>query len=327
MTIGIAVHGPSAGLAAFKALEAVERVGRGAIGGFASFVVITADGRLLRAETQRGGSGTLFTAGETTGVAPPPDYADAPFAALMSSGPDRPVPLSQFTPGRADAGLVSGHRLPNLPGPDGTPINQAVLESMARGASAPDAASAELERNPHQDAGIIALDARGRLFAGNTASVEERPDIGRAILHDPENGAVVAVLHNAIYPCLPLARLAATVALDAIAPADRADFSVRLDAGTPVELGAENCVFVDADNVATRIAVTQAGWLAGRRGGAVVSLAAQVCRGSELLGRATTEPYGIVEAGRVVSLSGAPSIELGVRAARDASRRAILAAD
>ena len=34
MTIGIAVRGPGAGLAAFKALAAVEKIGRGAIGGF-----------------------------------------------------------------------------------------------------------------------------------------------------------------------------------------------------------------------------------------------------------------------------------------------------
>ena len=128
MTIGIAVYGPMAGLATFKALQAVERVGRGAIGGFASFVAITADGALLRSETQRGGTATLFTAGETICALPPQAFAEAPWAALMSSGPDRPAPLSQFTPGRAGVGLVSGHRLPNMPGADGLPINRAVLD-------------------------------------------------------------------------------------------------------------------------------------------------------------------------------------------------------
>ncbi|MGH6900751.1 MAG: DUF6963 family protein, partial [Geminicoccaceae bacterium] len=270
---------------------------------------------------------TLFTAGGTTGVPPPSDYALAPFAALMSSGPDRPAPLSQFTPGRAEAGLVTGHRLPNLPGVDGVPINRAVLERMARGETAIAAAMAELERNPGADAGIIALDVNGVLFAGNTALVDGRPDTGRAILRDARRGAAVAVLHNAIHPHAPLARLAAAVALDAIAPTDRVDFLVRLDAGTPVELGPENCVFVDADNVALRIAVTEPAWLSGQRGGAVVSFAALVRRGDQILGYATAEPYGIVEAGRVVSLSGAESVELGVRAAESISPGAGSAAD
>jgi hypothetical protein len=160
-----------AGLATFKALQAVERVGRGAIGGFASFVAITADGELLRSETQRGGTATLFTAGETICALPPPVFAEAPWAAVMSSGPDRPEPLSQFTPGQAGVGLVSGHRLPNMPGAEGLPINRAVLDRMAHGQPAPDAAHAVLAANPEADAGIIALDHAGRIYAGNTRIV------------------------------------------------------------------------------------------------------------------------------------------------------------
>ncbi|WP_346907757.1 DUF6963 family protein [uncultured Roseibium sp.] len=60
MTIGIALSGPNAGLCLFKALAAVERISRGSIGGFVSFAVITADGQLLRAQTQDGGTTTLF---------------------------------------------------------------------------------------------------------------------------------------------------------------------------------------------------------------------------------------------------------------------------
>src|SRR3546814_12745762 len=71
MTIGIAVSGPLAGLAAFRALSAVERVGRGDIGGFASFVAISGAGGLLTADTQRGGTATLFGAKGT----PPPAFA------------------------------------------------------------------------------------------------------------------------------------------------------------------------------------------------------------------------------------------------------------
>lgn len=316
MTIGIAVRGPLAGLAAFKALQAVERIARGAIGGFASFVVITAEGEVLRAETQRGGTRTLFTAGEATGVPPPPAFAEAPMAGLMSSGPDRPAPLCQFTPARAGVGLVTGHRLPNMPGVDGVPLNRTVLDRMAAGEPAPAAARAELARNPSADAGIIALDAAGRIFAGNSALVARRPDIGRALVHAAGTSTAVAVLHNAIHPHAPLAQLAVAIALDVVAPLDRADVFVRLDAGTPVAQGTENCVFVDGGNVAQMVAVTEPGWLVGRRDGAVVSFAAAVRRDSELLGYATTEPYGVVEAGRIVSLSGAGSADLGVRLLR-----------
>jgi hypothetical protein len=318
MTIGIAVHGPMAGLATFKALQAVERVARGAIGGFASFVAITAEGEVLRAETQRGGTGTLFTAGETTGDAPPPAFAEAPMAAVMSSGPDRPAPLSQFTPACAGVGLVTGHRLPNMPGVDGVPLNRAVLDRMARGEAAPEAAMAELAHNPDADAGIIALDAAGRIFAGNSALVARRPDIGRAVVRAAGSATAVAVLHNSMHPHAPLAQLAAAVALDTVAPIDRADIWVRLDAGTPVERGVENCVFVDGANVARTVTVTEPGWLVGRRDGAVVGFAAAVRRGDQLLGYATAEPYGVVEAGRIVSLSGAASADLGVRLLRPA---------
>ncbi len=312
MTIGIAVYGPRAGLATFKALQAVERVGRGAIGGFASFVAISA-GEVLRAETQRGGTGTLFVCGETIGVVPPAAFAHAPMAAVMSSGPDRPAPLSQFTPAAAKVGIVTGHRLPNLPGVDGVALNRAVLERMARGEPAPAAASAELARNPDADAGIIALDAAGRIFAGDSARVARRPDIGRALVRAAGGDMAVAVLHNAIYPHAPLAALAAAVALDVVVPIDRADLRVRLDAGTPVQHGAENCVIVDGANVALAVTVSEPRWLMGRQDGAIVGFAAAVRRGDELLGYATAEPSCVVEAGRIVSLSGATSIELGVR--------------
>ena len=46
----------NSGLGLFKGLRAAERVGTGSIGGFATFAAITADRRLIRSQTQRGGS-------------------------------------------------------------------------------------------------------------------------------------------------------------------------------------------------------------------------------------------------------------------------------
>lgn len=312
MTIGIAVRGPGAGLAAFRALAAVEKVGRGAIGGFVSFVAITADGQILRAETQRGGTSTLFTDGEITGVNPPADIATAPLAGLMSSGPDRPAPLSQFTPAAAGVGLVTGHRLPNMPGQDGIALNQAVLDRMADGLPAARAAELVLEQNPETDAGIIALGLEGEPFAGNTAHVEKRGDLGLALASHATAGSA-AVLHNAIQPHGPLADLAAAVALDVMNPPDRADFTIEIAAGTPLLLGDVNAVDIDDQGRAVGITVTQSSWLGPGRDGAVIDFAAQVRRHGSTIGHAIAEPYCVVREGRLISLSGRDRVTIGVR--------------
>jgi hypothetical protein len=319
MTIGIAVSGPRAGLAAFRALAAVEAVGRGGIGGFVSFAAIDRSGVLHRAETQRGGTRTLFTTGEKTGVEPPEDLLEAPLAVLMSSGPDRPAPLSQFTPGQAKVGLVTGHRLPNVPGIDGTPLNENVLRRLAEG-QPPDAAiAAELERNPDSDAGLIALDCAGRLSLGNTALVAARGDLGHALVEDPEIGIKVAVLHNAIFPHRALAELAVSAALDSVSPDDRVDFEVELLAGTRLELGAENCLHIESDGGVSHITVTQKSWLADRRDGAALNYAASVRRNGELIGRIVFEHYCVAEKGRLMSMSGRKRVNVGARVECDRS--------
>jgi acyl-coenzyme A thioesterase PaaI-like protein len=314
VTIGIAVRGPGAGLAAFRALAAVEKIGRGAIGGFVSFVAITAGGKLIRAETQRGGTTTLFTDGEATGVEPPPETASAPLAGLMSSGPDRPAPLSQFTPAATDVGLVTGHRLPNMPGKDGVALNQAVLASMQAGEPAARAARTILEQNPEADAGFIALGLEGEIFVGNTAHTAHRGDLGRALISDASTGTAVAVLHNAIHPYQALADFAASVALDSMNPKDRVDFTIEIAAGTPIELGDANAVAIDDGGHAVTITVTQSSWLGPSRDGAVIDFEARVQRDGRSIGYTITEPYCVVRDGRLISLSGRKQVTIGVRA-------------
>ncbi len=314
MTIGIAVRGPHAGLAAFRALAAVESVGRGALGGFVSFVAITAGGDLLRAETQRGGTTTLFTDGELTGAEPPLVIACAPLAGLMSSGPDRPPPLSQFTPAAPGLGLVTGHRLPNMPGVEGRALNEAVLALMTRGETATEAARSVLDQNPEADAGIIALGLEGDVFAGNTAHTGRRLDLGQAVFNDAATGRALAILHNAIHPHAALADLAAAVALDIMAPPDHADFTIEIAAGTPIELGDVNAVDIDERGRAIGITVTQPSWLGPGRDGAVVDFAALVRRHGRAIGRAIAEPYCVMRDGHLISLSGLDQVSVGVRA-------------
>ena len=301
MTIGIGAAGPNAGLAVFRALKATEAVGTGAIGGFAVFAALTAEGRLARAETQRGGSATLFTEGETTGIAPPPEIASAPFAAVISSGPDRPAPLTQFL-AASGAGLVTGHRLPNAPGPDGRAVNEAVLAAMEVGASAEAALARVLDADPEVDAGMIALGPGRGLAARNSRRVAARPDLGSAQRASGE--AAVAVLHNAIRPAAELAPLVAAVAMDILAPAHTVAGYALVRAGTPVVLAEADRLTLGPDGIAALIETTDARILTGRHACAAVYLGTPVLQEGRLLGLTIAEPNVLVEDGKVLRLSG-----------------------
>ncbi len=313
MTIGIAASGPGAGLAVFRALAAVERVGQGAIGGYAVFAAIDAAGTVHRAETQRGGTATLFTDGEATGVAPPPVVAEATFAGVMSSGPDRPEPLEQFLPARGGVGLVTGHRLPNSIGPSGRPLNIEVLERLAAGDDARTAVETVLGSDPEADAGVIAVDAAGRVHGANSARVARRPDLGRARRSDPTGTAVVEVLHNAIHPVAAIAELAACVALDSMYPPLRSDGHITVAAGTPLTAGDDCRVHVDADGTAQRIETTDRRILTGRHNCAAIQLGTEVLQDGRPLGRTVFEPNTVIEEGRVVRLSGRTTFRIGYR--------------
>ena len=311
MTIGIAVAGPGAGLAVVKALAAVEKVTRGAIGGFVSIAVITTDRRLLRAETQRGGTSTLFTDGERTDATPPRDIAEAPLAVLMSSGPDRPAPLSQFTPGDADAGLVTGHRLPNVALNGRAPPNIALLTRLRAGEATETAVPAVLAEYAEADTGLIGVDASGRMALGNTALTDARPDLGSVLVTSPLGS--VGILHNAIHPARGLAEFAAGVALDCLSPPDRSDFEVLFEAPTPLHLGDKNEARVDAQGRILAIQVTQPNWLGECFEGAALNFHAAIRRGDRLLGHAVSEPYCVARNHEVVSMSGGIRARIAVR--------------
>lgn len=307
MTIGIAAHGPDAGLAVIRALAAVEAVGRGAIGGFVSLVALTADGRVLRATTQRGGSAALFAGGAVPG-----EVAAARVAGLMSSGPDRPEPLSQFTPADAAVGLVTGHRMPNTIGASGINVNDEVLDLMRRGMAPEQAVARVVAANPDVDAGIIALSADGRLAAADTAHVGRRGDAGRALRVDAGEGIGVAVLHNAIHPHRPLATLAADVAMDVMRPEDRADDWITFSEGATLAPGAANAVEVDAGGAVRRIVVEDEKFLTGRWS---LGIGYETCvtRARAPIGVALYEPYIVVDEGRVRSIDGRASLSVPIR--------------
>lgn len=318
MTVGIAAAGPNAGQAVFEALAAVEKVAWGAIGGFATYAAIGIDpgsknAVLHRYETQRGGSATLFTEGERTGAPPPPEVATARFAGVMSSGPDRPEPLSQFVPADAAVGLITGHRLPNGTGASGVPINIEVLEAVRRGQPLREAVDAVLDANPEADAGIIALDLAGRVYARNSDRVSRRPDLGHARREDAARGAVVEVLHNAIRPGPAIAALAAEIAMSAMTEDSVEANWVTVLAGTPIEAGRENAVLVGDDGIVRKVLTTDRRIVTGRQNCAAIYLGARVQQGDQVLGTTTFEPNVTVEDGRILSLSGQSRLRLGYR--------------
>ena len=317
MTIGILAHGPNAGRAVFEALQAVERVGRGAIGGYATFVAIGASGSLLRHETQRGGTACLFIDGEATGVEPPPAVAEARLAAVMSSGPDRPEPLSQFTPADPMAGIVTGHRLPNMPGDDGTPLNLAVLDLMRQGVGATEAVAQVLDRNPNADAGLLAGDIHGGVHARNSRRVARRPDLGHARREAPA-GVTVEILHNAIRPIAGLAEMAAEIAIEAMLRRAVPDAWIVLSAGAPVIAAPADRVIVDESLAVLRIETSDHRLASGRWNCAAIYLGAEiVLQNGRVLGRTIVEPNTIVDEGRLISMSGQTSLRIGFRSTRN----------
>ncbi|HSI40185.1 MAG TPA: hypothetical protein VLA00_06505 [Xanthobacteraceae bacterium] len=279
----------------------MEAIGTGAIGGFVSLAVI-AEGQVLRAETQNGGSAALLSAGL------PPGLRGAARAVLMSSGPNRPTPLAQFTPGDAMAGLITGHRFPNARGANGVALNQDVLARMRAGAGPEASVRAVLDVNPLADAGLIALASDGRLHAADGRALESFGDRGGATLLSP-NGSAVAVLHNAILPYRGLALIAAETALNLMEGASAEPLGISLDAGLPIVRGAENAIEVDTDNRTIAISVADSRFTSGTWSFGL-GYRVRVNQGGHLMARLTYEPYLVAVDGVLVSIDGGKSASL-----------------
>jgi hypothetical protein len=277
VTIGIAASGPNAGLAIIRALQAVERVAEGALGGFVSLAAIGADGAVHRAGIQRGGMAALFPAEVPAAI------ACAPRAAIISSGPERPEPLSQFVAADGTVGLVTGHRFPHQPGQDGAPLNEAVLAALRRGLSPAKAVRQVLSANPLADAGVIALDRTGRMAFGNTALVGQRPDVETARLPG------IMVLLNSIAPGRAAVMLAAETAQVTMRPV-RPDLTVILRRGIPIESGAAARLEIGSDHVVCRIVAPSFRAQAERQDFGF-GYRVPVWQHGALIGRTLSEPY------------------------------------
>ena len=289
MTIGIAAAGNAAGAAVYDAVLGAELLGRGAIGGFAVMAVCGAAGAAEYRVTQRGG---------VTALDVPPSWRDARVAAVISSGPDRPEPLTQFLAGAGGVGLVTGHRLPNLPGQDGVALNQAVLARMAGGTHPQDAVDAVLDAHPEWDAGLIAIDMRGRLGMGNSARVRRRDDLGLARREIPP--ATLGLLHNSIHARGDLAADLADLAWSRLLGGPAALRLLVLKQAADLAPAERDCVHVDGAGVIVRLETANPRLASLNRRGTAVYLGTEVRCGGRRIGTATTELYAELRAGQAL---------------------------
>lgn len=296
MTIGIATRGPRAGLAAYRALLAAELLGRGEIGGFCVFACRDGVGETRYATTQRGG---------TSGLTLPDGWAEARHAALISSGPDRPEPLTQFLPGNA-GGLVTGHRLPTSPLPDGRPVNLAALEAMGQGALTQAGLEELLSIGPAMDAGLICLPWSGPVLAANCPRVEGRGDTGRHVMQ--QGDAACAILYNSI-TTVRLPGDALAVALGAIAaevmglgPAPLA--LGQLPDRVPVTPASQEAVEIDASGLVTAIYSADPAYFGPKPGITAVYARVPIWQSGRHIGRAASEAFADLRGGVLISRPG-----------------------
>lgn len=305
MTVGIAATGPNAGAGILAGLRAIEAIGHGAIGGFVSFAVLTEDQQLVRSETQNNGVCGLFQGGL------PENVLGAPFAALISSGPNRPAPLAQFVAAKPGVGLVTGHRFPQIPADDGIALNAHVLAAMERGHSPQMAIDSVIDRFPDHDAGFVALSIDGSIAAGNMPVVLLRRDHGCATrtLQTPQ--VSVATIHNAIHPNRVLADMINDVVLEEMLRPPAAEHWITASQGIRLGKGERAEILVDQRYNIVQIRHPQA-----MRYPAPVPFGlgdqVRIIQNGKFVGWLGYEPFMIIEDGVIVTMDGKPRLKLPI---------------
>jgi len=323
MTIGIGAYGPHAGEAVFEALQHVERatlgeVGSGSIYGFAVYTVITQDGKMITYTTQRGGTTTLVTSGEEVGLRPGKSVLEARVAGIISSGPNRPEPLTSLLAAKASVGLVTGHRIPNaLCIKTKQPVNSRVLLLMEQGMKPQDAVNKVInEDNSHIDAGLIAVNLAGEIGVVNSQRILKRADLNHSRAEDKVMGSIVEVINNEIFPPKAVGDLAAAIAINTMTREREPDFFVTVKSGTMVEKGDEDRVDVDANMVASKIYTIDHYVLEGGQLCVIPYAYSKVYKDEDFIGILMSEPVTVLKDGLTTKLCGRDFIEIPAKHVR-----------
>ncbi|MET1416415.1 hypothetical protein ABVF61_29385 [Roseibium sp. HPY-6] len=305
MTVGIAATGPNAGAGVLAGLRATEAIGQGAIGGFVSLAVLTKDQQLFRSETQTDGASGLLQ------KELPENMLGAPFAALISSGPNRPVPLAQFVAAKPGVGLVTGHRFPQIPADDGIPLNAHVLAAMERGQSPQMAIDAVVDRFPDHDAGFVALSIDGTIAAGNMPAVLLRRDHGcssRTLQSPPVS---VATIHNAIHPIRVLADMINDIVLEEMLRPPAAEHWITASQGIRLIRGQRAEIHINRDEEVVQILHPQAMQHPDPVPFGLGDQVRIILNGRDI-GWLGYEPFMIVKDGVIMTMDGKPSLKLPI---------------
>ena len=309
MTIAIAAFGPNAGQAVQRGVMAAEILTRGAIGGFAVISVLDAAGNHHQGTCQTGGVTAL------DGMA---KLATAKCAAVISSGPDRPEPLSQFLAGESRVALVTGHRLPNRRGVEGLPVNVAALRRIRDGDDPAAAVQAQIRANPELDFGLAAVTWDGRVGFGNSRRVARRNDLGFA--SRTGNGRGFALLCNSIHaaPGISIGEAVGEIVWGCLSDTEASRFIAKLAGPVPVVPAREDRIELDDRNRVIRIGTAEPRVGSGdAMRTTVVYSRASVWRNDRNLGHCVSEVIARVADGQAVPESGCQSRFMVERANHD----------
>jgi hypothetical protein len=229
-------------------------------------------------------------------------------AAAISSGPDRPEPLTQFLPGLNGIGLVTGHRLPNSLDRDGRSVNHAVLTRLAAGDEPQKAVDGVLSQCPEIDAGLIAINSSGQIGIGNSERVRRRADGGCAVRET--QGSRVALLHNSIFSNQPLAERLVDLAWNYLTGEPTGIRLLFVRDTVPVQISVTDRVHVDETGTITCIESPNIRLQSILERATTIYLGSEIWHSDELIGHAATELITAVDHGRISKPAGNRSLAI-----------------
>lgn len=312
MTIGIVACGKKAGIAVVSALGAIEHVAEGAIAGFVSLVVLDEHNNSTFFECQTGGITVLF--GNSHGFIDantlPREIQEATRAGLISSGPHRPSPLSRFLAWDEYGNIVSGHRFPQTPIQDGTPLNRRVLDTLQATPDNPKALHELLAKNQNLDAGIVALDTAKNVYCEDTKRVSKREDTASATMCTKDYTFGFSM--NSIYPPTLITELLTVKLTDSLrrssVPKQIHSISIKLDAD--ICKGTRPTVHINDNLDVVNIVTTETCWFENHCEGALLETGTPIYLGEKIVGTILEESYITASNGRICSLSGQNELTL-----------------
>jgi len=316
MAFGMVAFGNKAGEAIFRGLEYAEKISWNCIGGFTVLAYLDKNGKFKSFETQRGGTRTLFTEGEETGVNPPEELSNSRIAGLIAGGPDRLEPLTQFLAYKDNVGIITGHRIPTYNSVNNKPINQEVLSHIEKGLTANEAIDKVFDENPECDTGLLSIDMKGNIGMRNSEKVLRNIEsIGYAKRSNTENR--IEVLLNEIFPHQETAELAAETGFSIMNFKEEENIEITVRAGTKVNHGKEDIVKVDNNLIAKEIYTTDINLLTGLQICIVPYKNSKIIQNDNIIGKLDIEAIVNLQDGVIKDLEGQSEVKLTMKGISD----------